>query len=201
MKKLLAEIKTCRVCKDHLPFEPLPIVQAASAARIIIIGQAPGLKVQQTGIPWNDASGKKLREWLGVSDAEFYNPKKIALVPMGFCYPGKGGSGDMPPRPECAPLWHHRLLSTMKKAELIILIGHFAQSYYIGEHAGINLTETVKSYSAKGADFKKNNDSLLPFFPIPHPSPRNRFWLTKNKWFESETLPLLKKRVQKILQS
>lgn len=189
MKSLLKEISNCTICKKHLPFAPRPVLQAGSDAKIIIIGQAPGLKVQQSGKPWDDASGKKLREWLGVTEEIFYDPKKIALIPMGFCYPGKGASGDLPPRPECAPQWHQLLLSAMKKVELIILIGQYSQNYYLGKKAGENLTETVKS-------FKKY---LPDYFVLPHPSPRNRFWLVKNTWFEKETLPSLRKNVKEIL--
>ena len=189
MKKLLAEISHCTICKKHLPFAPRPVLQAGSDAKIIIVGQAPGLKVQQSGKAWDDASGKKLREWLGVDDETFYNPKQIALVPMGFCYPGKGASGDLAPRPECAPQWHKLLLTAMKKAEMIILIGQYSQQYYLKEKAEENLTATVKV-------FKKY---LPQYFPLPHPSPRNRFWLVQNKWFEKETVPLLQKKVKAIL--
>jgi uracil-DNA glycosylase len=190
MNKLLLEISNCTICKKHLPFAPRPVLQAGPDAKIIIIGQAPGLKVQQSGKPWADASGKKLREWLGVDEETFYNPAKIALVPMGFCYPGKSLSGDLPPRPECAPQWHQVLLSSMKKVQLIILIGQYAQNYYLGDKAGKNLTETVKS-------FKK----YLPrYFVLPHPSPRNRFWLVQNKWFEKAPLSLLKQKVNTILK-
>jgi len=189
LKKLLSEISQCIICKKHLPFAPRPVLQAGPDAKMIIIGHAPGFKVQQSGKPWDDASGKKLREWLGVGEETFYNPKKIALVPMGFCYPGKGASGDLPPRPECAPQWHHVLFSCMKKTELIILIGQYSQNYYLGDKAGENLTETVKA-------FKKY---LPQYFVLPHPSPRNRFWLVKNKWFEKVTIPLLQKRVSNIL--
>jgi uracil-DNA glycosylase len=189
MKNLLAEISKCSICKKHLPFKPRPVLQAGPDAKIIIIGQAPGLKVQQSGKPWDDASGKKLREWLGVDEQTFYNPKKIALVPMGFCYPGKGSSGDLPPRPECAPQWHIQLLTSMKKVELIILIGQYSQQYYLKEEAGENLTAIVKAFK-----------NFLPqYFPLPHPSPRNRFWLVKNKWFEKQTVPLLQKKVKMIL--
>jgi uracil-DNA glycosylase len=190
MKRLLKEISNCTICKKHLPFAPRPVLQAGSDSKIIIIGQAPGLKVQQSGKPWDDASGKKLREWLGVTEEIFYDLKKIALIPMGFCYPGKGASGDLPPRPECAPQWHQLLLSAMKKVELIILIGQYSQNYYLGEKEGENLTETVKS-------FKKY---LPDYFVLPHPSPRNRFWLVKNKWFEKETIPLLQKKVKELLR-
>jgi len=189
VKKLLIDISHCTVCKKHLPFKPFPVIQAGTEAKIIIIGQAPGLKVHQSGKPWDDASGKKLREWLGIDDETFYNPGNIALVPMGFCYPGKGNSGDLPPRPECAPLWHTQLLNAMKKVQLIILIGQYAQSYYLGDKAKENLTATVK-------DFKK----YLPrYFPLPHPSPRNRFWLVQNKWFEEGTVPLLQKKVKSLI--
>lgn len=191
MKKLLAEISQCTICKKHLPFEPRPILQAGPDARIIIIGQAPGLIVQQSGKPWDDASGKKLREWLGVDDGTFYNPNKIALVPMGFCYPGKCPSGDLAPRHECAPQWHQLLLSSMNKVGLIILIGQYSQNYYLGDKAKENLTETVKAFKI-----------FLPqYFPLPHPSPRNRFWLVQNKWFEMETVPLLQKKVKSFLDS
>lgn len=190
MKKLLTEISACSICKKHLPFAPRPVLQAGPGAKILIIGQAPGIKVQQTGKPWDDASGKKLREWLTVDEETFYNPQIIALVPMGFCYPGKGSSGDAPPRPECAPQWHKLLLTSMKKVELIILVGQYAQRYYLGEKAGENLTATVKLFK----------QYLPQYFPLPHPSPRNRFWLLQNKWFEKETIPLLQKKVSAILK-
>jgi uracil-DNA glycosylase len=150
-----------------------------------IIGQAPGTKVHETGIPWDDPSGRQLRKWLGVTDEVFYDPSMIALIPMGFCYPGKGKSGDLPPRPECAPLWHEALLRKMPELQLIVVIGIYAQAYYLKGDAKKNLTETVKAY----------HDYLPEHFPLPHPSPRNRFWLSKNQWFEKEVVPELKKRV------
>jgi uracil-DNA glycosylase family 4 len=189
MKKLLIEISQCTICKKNLPFAPRPVLQAGPDAKIVIIGQAPGVKVQQSGKPWDDASGKKLREWLDISEEVFYDSKKIALVPMGFCYPGKGRSGDAPPRPECAPQWHQLLFASMNKVQLIILIGQYAQQYYLGDKAGANLTETVKAFK----------EYLPPYFVLPHPSPRNRFWLVKNKWFEKEAVAELQKRVKKIL--
>lgn len=189
MKQLLANIRACEVCKAHLPLGPRPIVAAHSKARIVIIGQAPGTKVHQTGIPWDDPSGKQLRNWLSVDDETFYDPSKIALVPMGFCYPGKGKSGDLPPRPECAPLWHEQLLTQMPNVALVILIGMYAQKYYLGKASEKNLTETVKNYT-----------TYLPkYFPLPHPSPRNRFWLTKNPWFTDNVVPELQKKIKEAL--
>ena len=189
MKKLLKQIRSCEVCKNHLPLGPRPIISVHKDAKIIIIGQAPGTKVHKTGIPWNDPSGKQLRKWLGVSYALFYDETKIAIVPMGFCYPGKGKTGDLPPRPECAPLWHHQIWDCMPNLELIILIGTYAQKYYLKKDMEKNLTETVKAYQKYAPKY----------FPLPHPSPRNRFWFTKNPWFEDEVLPILKIKVAKYL--
>lgn len=189
MQKLLSEISACEVCKAHLPLGPRPIVTAHPDSKIIIIGQAPGTKVHQTGVPWDDPSGKQLRKWLGVSDEVFYDETKIALVPMGFCYPGKGKGGDLPPRTECAPLWHQKLWDNMPNLELIILIGTYAQNYYLKGKKEKNLTETVKNFHAYSPNY----------FPLPHPSPRNRFWLTKNPWFEEKAVPELKEKVSKII--
>ena len=146
MQKLLSEIRACEVCKAHLPLGPRPIVAAHSSAKIIIIGQAPGTKVHETGVPWDDPSGRQLRKWLGISDEVFYDESKIALVPMGFCYPGKGKGGDLPPRAECAPLWHQQLWDAMPHLELIFLIGTYAQNFYLKGEMEKNLTETVKAY-------------------------------------------------------
>jgi uracil-DNA glycosylase len=191
MENLLTEIRNCEVCKAHLALGPRPIVAANPESRIAIIGQAPGTKVHKTGVPWDDPSGKQLRNWLGVTDAIFYDEKKIALIPMGFCYPGKGKSGDLPPRPECAPLWHAPLFDQMPNLQLVILIGQYAQRYYLGEKMEKNLTETVKAYK-----------NYLPrYFVLPHPSPRNRFWLSKNPWFEEEVIPQLQKAVSSTLKN
>ena len=189
MQDLLTNIRNCDVCTKHLVLGPRPVVSAHIESKIIIIGQAPGTKVHASGIPWDDASGKQLRKWLNVSDEEFYDAKKFAIMPMGFCYPGKGRSGDLPPRPECAPLWHEPLLEIMPNVELIILIGMYAQNYYLKKEAKKTLTETVKNYKAY----------LPSYFVLPHPSPRNRFWLTKNPWFEKEVLIQFKTLVRNIL--
>ncbi len=185
MNRLLADIRACRECALHLPHGPRPVIQAHPMARLLIIGQAPGAKVNESGVPWMDASGRQLREWLGIDDATFYDAKQVALMPMGLCYPGKGKSGDLPPRPECAPLWHERVRKQLKNVKLTLLIGQYSQQHYLGEAAGENLTETVRAY-----------EKFLPnFFPLPHPSPRNRFWQTKNKWFATDLLPVLQATV------
>ena len=189
MELLLSEIRSCQVCKSYLPLGPRPIVAAHPTARIIIIGQAPGTKVHQTGIPWDDPSGRQLRKWLNISDSVFYDESKVALMPMGFCYPGKGKGGDLPPRQECAPLWHSALLENMPHLKLIILIGTYAQNYYLEKSAKRTLTETVKSY----------REFLPKYIPLPHPSPRNRFWQTKNPWFQTEVVPVLQAKVAQIL--
>jgi len=189
MKKLLAEIRGCSICKNHLPLGPRPILSVHPKSKIIIIGQAPGAKVHASGVPWDDASGKELRRWLGVEPDVFYDEKTFALMPMGFCYPGKGTSGDMPPRPECAPQWHRKVLTNLKQAELTLLIGQYSQGYYLGDTAKDSLTETVRSYK----------EFLPSFLPLPHPSPRNRIWQKKNPWFEKMVVPELRKRVRQLI--
>ncbi len=189
MQNLLSEIKQCTICEPHLDLGANPVVSGSPNAKIVIIGQAPGTKVHKSGIPWDDASGKQLRKWLNVSDEDFYDTEKFAIVPMGFCYPGKGTSGDKPPRKECAPLWHQLLFDQMPNIELIILIGMYAQNYYLKDTAKRTLTETVDNYP----------EYLPRYFVLPHPSPRNRFWLTKNPWFEKEVLPILKEKIAAVL--
>jgi uracil-DNA glycosylase len=187
MKKLLQEINQCRVCQKHL--DPNPILSISGRSKIIVIGQAPGKVVHETGIPWNDKSGDNLRNWLGVSKEIFYDTKNFGIMPMGFCFPGTGKSGDLPPRPECAPLWHGKLLNQITDIQLIILIGQYAQAYYLKDKTKETLTETVKNFS-----------KYLPdYFTLPHPSPRNNIWMAKNKWFENKVLPSLKKSVAMIL--
>ena len=189
MKKLLAEIKACTVCAKFLPNKPHPVMQAGMRSKILIIGQAPGTKVDACGTAWADASGNELRRWLGVTPEQFYDTNLFALMPMGFCYPGKGTSGDLPPRPEFAPLWHPTLLSKMNEVKLTLLIGQYSQKYYLREASKLTLTETVKNFA----------DYLPTYFPLVHPSPRNRFWMNKNPWFEKEALPVLRRLVKKSL--
>lgn len=189
MKQLLQEIKQCTICQDKLPHTVRPVVTAHANSKIAIIGQAPGSVVHQTGIPWDDASGQRLRSWLNVSSETFYNPEIFALIPMGFCYPGKGKTGDLPPRPECAPLWHAQLLHKMPHLELILLVGSYAQAYYLKTQRKKTLTETVRHF-----------EEFLPhYFPLPHPSPRNNIWMAKNQWFETAVIPALQQQIQLIL--
>jgi uracil-DNA glycosylase family 4 len=190
MRSLIKKISQCEVCLHHLPAGVNPVVQLNADSKILIIGQAPGKKVHESGIPWNDKSGETLRAWLHVSKEEFYDTKLFSIMPMGFCYPGKGKSGDLPPRPECAPLWHELILKKFKKPPLILLIGQYAQNYYLGKKGRENLTETVKHYK----------DFLPDYFPLPHPSPRNGNWVKVNSWFEKDVIPELRKRVKKALR-
>ena len=189
MKSLLSEIKQCQICSAHLPHGTNPVLSASPQSKIVIIGQAPGRVVHQTGIPWDDQSGERLRSWLGVSNEAFYNEDIFALLPMGFCYPGKGKSGDLPPRAECAPQWHDQVLGRIEDAKLIILIGSYAQKYYLADRIKNTLTETVKHFSA-----------YLPnYLPLPHPSPRNNIWMKKNLWFEAEVIPELQGIVASVI--
>lgn len=190
MKKLLSEIRTCKVCKRFLPNTPQPIIQASAKSKILIIGQAPGQKVQESGIPRDDKSGDELRRWLNVTKEQFYDASLFAFMPMGFCYPGKGTSGDLPPRPECAPLWHGKVLAKMKDVKLTLLIGRHAQKFYLGKEFSESITENVKNY-------KKFLPTCLP---LVHPSPRNRIWQKKNPWFEKKIIPVLREKVNEITE-
>lgn len=183
LNNLLAQISQCCLCQAHLPLGPRPVVRASSSAKLLIIGQAPGTKVHATGIPFNDPSGDRLRQWLGQDKSQFYDQSRVAIMPMGFCYPGKGKSGDLPPRPECAPTWHPALLDAMPAIELVLLVGRYAQDHYLGDKR--TLTERVRHFGDYGPRF----------FPLPHPSPRNLLWLKRNSWFEYEVLPALKRRL------
>ena len=191
LKNLLEEIRGCRLCEEHLPLGPRPVVQADKKARILIVGQAPGRKVHETGIPFNDPSGDRLRDWMGIDKAVFYDARQIALLPMGFCYPGTGKSGDLPPRPECAEAWREKLLAGLPKVQLTLVIGQYAHKYHLGERQSKTLTETVKAWR------EFSQEGLLP---LPHPSPRNNIWLKKNEWFEKDVLPALKAQVKKLVK-
>ena len=189
LSKLLRDVRKCRLCAPHLAAGPKPILQIGSRARVLLAGQAPGRRVHETGVPFDDPSGDRLREWLGVTRAEFYDPKKIAILPMGFCYPGTGRSGDLPPRPECAPAWRQQVLEHLRDVRLTVVIGQHAMKWHLTDPRR-NLTETVKAWEDYG-------DTV----PLPHPSPRNNIWLKKNPWFASSLLPQLRKRVRQALES
>lgn len=187
---LLDEVRNCKVCAAKLPLGPRPVVQIGAEATILVAGQAPGLKVHQTGIPFDDASGKTLRSWLGIDRATFYDSQKIAILPMAFCYPGRGRSGDLPPPAECAPLWRAKLLSQMPKIRLTLVVGRYAQLHHLGLEGKATLTETVRAY----------RDYLPGVFPLPHPSPRNGPWLKRHPWFDQEVLPALRDAVADALE-
>jgi uracil-DNA glycosylase len=182
---LLREIRGCRTCADSLALGPRPVVQFSGLSRIVIIGQAPGARVHASGIPWDDASGERLREWTGLGKDSFYDPAKVALVPMGFCYPGTGSSGDLPPRPECAPLWHERVLSKLPHDRLTLLVGSYAQQLYLKRPKRQPLTDAVRNFKVYGPEF----------FPLPHPSWRSGLWMQRNPWFEHDVVPILRARV------
>ena len=188
---LLTEIRACRICEASLPMEPRPILRANASARLLIVGQAPGTLVHGSGIPWNDASGMRLRGWLGLDRDAFYNEANVAIVPMGFCYPGRGVSGDLPPRPECSRAWHHRLLPLLPNIQLVLAIGQYAQVYFLGEQRKKTLTDTVMAWK----------EYAPRVFPLPHPSPRNIGWFKHNPWFDDEVVPALRKRVEDVLSN
>jgi uracil-DNA glycosylase family 4 len=186
---LLNEVKGCTICAHALPLGPRPVLQVHAKAKILIAGQAPGRKVHDSGVPFDDASGKRLREWLGITPEVFYDPEQVAILPMGFCFPGTGKSGDLAPRSECAPAWREQILSHLTQLELTIVLGAYAQKYHFDEYASV--TELVKSWET----YWPNR------VPLPHPSPRNNIWLRKNPWFETELLPVLRQRVSESLKS
>jgi len=187
---LLARVRACRVCAEHLPLGPRPVLQALPTARLFICGQAPGTKVHETGVPWNDASGERLRAWLGLAREVFYDPRRIALIGVGLCYPGRlPQGGDAPPRPECAPLWHPPLRAALCDIRLTLLVGGYAQAYYLGKRRKASLSETVRAF----------REYLPDFIPTPHPSWRTTAWLARNPWFEAELVPELRARVQVIV--
>lgn len=189
LEDLLVDIRACRICAAHLPLGPRPVLTAARGARLLIAGQAPGRKVHSSGVPWDDASGVRLRDWLGIDSETFYDPTRVAIVPIGFCYPGKAGSGDAPPRPECRATWHPRLLPLLPEIRLKVLIGQYAQAYFLGQSRPGNLTATMRQW----------RDFLPRYLPLPHPSPRNVAWFKANPWFEGEVLPELREQVHQVL--
>ncbi|RYD15733.1 MAG: uracil-DNA glycosylase family protein [Lysobacteraceae bacterium] len=186
---LLASIRACRACDAVLPLGARPVVQAAASARLLIIGQAPGSKVHASGVPWSDASGERLRDWLGLEERVFHDASRVAIMPIGFCYPGRGRGGDLPPRRECAPLWHARLLAALPQIRLTLLVGWHAQRAMLGARAHPSLTRTVAAW----------RDYAPAFLPLPHPSPRNTAWFQRHAWFAAEVLPVLHARVRDVL--
>lgn len=190
LAELLGEVRSCRLCEERLPLGPRPVLRAAASARLLIVGQAPGTRVHASGIPWDDRSGDRLRDWLAVDRGTFYDVRRIAIVPMGLCYPGRDRrGGDNPPRPECAPRWHPRLFAALPEVELILLVGRYAQAYYLAARGRPALTETVRAW----------RQYLPRYLPLPHPSWRTTAWQANNPWFESELLPALRRRVHALL--
>lgn len=189
LEDLLMEVRACRKCEQSLPLGPRPVLQAGSKSRILIVGQAPGAKVHETGIPWDDASGERLRSWLAMEPAVFYDASRIAIIPMGFCYPGRGPGGDNPPRRECSQVWFDSLLHHLPDIRLTLLVGQYAQRHFLGNRRKGSLTGTVKSWQEYAPDF----------IPLPHPSPRNQAWFKRHQWFESEVVPMLQQRIAALL--
>ncbi|MFS8063287.1 MAG: uracil-DNA glycosylase family protein [Luteimonas sp.] len=189
LEQLLREIRACRLCEAHLPLGPNPVLRAGADARLLIVGQAPGTRVHASGIPWDDASGRRLREWLQMDEATFHDEQRVAIVPMGFCYPGKAGSGDAPPRPECRATWHPRLLPLLPQVGLTLLIGQYAQAWFLGSRRKPSLGETVRAW----------REYMPTHLPLPHPSPRNVAWFKANPWFDAEVLPALRERVHALV--
>ncbi|MEO1219936.1 MAG: uracil-DNA glycosylase family protein [Pseudomonadota bacterium] len=187
---LHTEIKDCTICAKHLPLGPRPVVQFSARSRILIIGQAPGTKVHESGIPWDDDSGDRLRDWLGLDKRTFYNSDKVALMPMGFCYPGKAKGGDAPPRRECAPEWHERILECLPDDCLTLLVGTYAQAQYLPQTRKLSLTERVQ----RG---RQHSEILGSVIPLPHPSWRVRMWMKRNPWYEEKVLLSLRESVAK----
>ena len=185
---LLNKVRACRICAPELPHGVRPVFQIDSSAKILIAGQAPGRKVHESGIAFDDASGDRLRKWMGVTKDEFYNPALFAILPMGFCFPGTAKSGDLPPRPECAPAWRKQLLGTLNQLQLTIVLGQYAQDYHFGR-SKLSLTELVRSWQTYWPGL----------IPLPHPSPRNNPWLKRNPWFEAELLPVLRERITSLI--
>lgn len=186
---LLGAVRGCRACEAQLPLGPRPVLQASASARILVVGQAPGVRVHRSGIPWDDPSGDRLRRWTGLSSELFYDASQVAIIPMGFCYPGRGLGGDLPPRRECAALWLDQLLSGLPHIELTLLVGLHAQRHFLGRQRKASLTETVKAW----------HEFAPRFFPLPHPSARNTPWFQRHPWFEQDLLPVLQQRVGSLM--
>lgn len=188
LARLLREVRACRLCEADLEHGVRPVLQVGQDARILIAGQAPGRRVHESGVPFEDPSGDRLREWMGVSSEEFYDPSKVAILPMGFCYPGTGRSGDLPPRPECAPAWREALLEQLSRVKLTLVIGRYAQAWHLG---------TSKSVTDVVSAWREHRPKVVP---LPHPSPRNRVWVSRHPWFEDELLPYLRRRVRAVMR-
>jgi uracil-DNA glycosylase len=188
--ELVRNIRACTLCAEHLPLGPRPVLQISRTARILIAGQAPGRKVHASGVPFDDASGDRLRDWLGLERETFYDARCVAMLPMGFCYPGTGKSGDLPPRPECAAAWRDKIMGELGAVRLTLVIGQYAMKWHLGARAKGTLTETVQAW----------REYQPQFWPMPHPSPRNNIWLKKNPWFGSEVLAELRKRIKSVLK-
>jgi uracil-DNA glycosylase len=186
LSRVSREARACRLCEKALPQEPKPVFLAGKSARLLIVGQAPGRRVHETGIPWNDPSGEVLREWLALEREQFYDTSRIAIVPVGLCYPGTVGGADLPPCRECAPAWQPRFRAALPHIRLTLLVGGYAQAYYLGKKRKPSLAETVRAY----------REYLPEFFVLPHPSWRNKLWLRKNPWFAEDVIPALRRRVR-----
>lgn len=186
LRSLVKEGRACRVCEPHLPLGPRPVFLVGARARLMIVGQAPGRRVHESGVPWNDPSGDQLRAWLRMERAQFYDTGRIAILPTGLCYPGSGSRGDLPPRPECAPLWQARFRAALPGVRMTLLVGMHAQAFHLGRRRKATLAQTVRAW----------REYLPEFFPLPHPSPRNRQWMKNNPWFEEEVVPALRRRVR-----
>ena len=186
LEELLVAVRNCRACAAHLPLGPRPVLSAQSSARILIVGQAPGRRVHESGIPWNDASGERLRAWMGVDTTTFHDASRIAIIPVGYCYPGRGADGDLPPRRECAVLWLDQLLARLPRIELTLLVGQHAQHHFLGSRRRPSLTETTRAW----------RDYAPEYIPLPHPSPRNQPWFKRHPWFERQLVPMLRARIE-----
>jgi uracil-DNA glycosylase len=191
LEALLAAVRDCRACAAHLPLGPRPVLRAGETARILIVGQAPGVRVHTTGIPWDDPSGERLRAWMGIDKEVFYDESRIAIIPMGYCYPGRGTGGDMPPRRECAALWLDQLLARLPWIELTLLIGQYAQRHFLGSRRKPSLAETAKAW----------REYAPQFIPLPHPSPRNQPWFKHHPWFERQLVPVLRARTKALVRA